>query len=182
MKAQHRRSLIVVAATVSLVGPSMGRAAAQGRPDAHRSRLPAAVARAVDENRPGAEIDKLEVEKEEGITVYDFEFKDGRGEMDVAADGTVLDVSTLVEMKDVPEAAAAVIQRAARGTTIKQLSKSEVRGRIERQGGKGRIAILATPEYIYEGELTKGGEVEVTADGRIIKGTRSLGKESAARK
>jgi hypothetical protein len=131
--------------------------------------LPPAVAKAVEENRPGAEIDKLEIEKEGGFTVYDIEFKNGRGEIEVAQDGTVLDVSDIVEMKDVPEAAAAAIKRAARGATIRQIEKSEVRARIEKEGGQGRLLKLATPEYIYEAELSKG-EVEVAPDGRIIKG------------
>jgi hypothetical protein len=39
------------------------------------------------------------------------------------------------EMKDVPEAAAAAIKRASRGATIKQLEKSEVGARIEKEGG-----------------------------------------------
>jgi hypothetical protein len=173
----HLRWTVVLVTAIVVAAPA-ARAFAQGKAESQRSRLPAAVARVVDASQPGAEIDKLEVEKEEGITVYDFEFKAGRGEMDVAEDGTVLDVSTLVQMKDVPEAAAAVIQRAARGTTIKQLTKSEVRARIEKQGGKGRITILAAPEYVYEAELARGGEVEVAAEGRIIKAPKSMGKAS----
>jgi hypothetical protein len=176
MTTRLRRTFVFVTAIV--VAAPAARAFAQGKGESPRRRLPAAVAHVVDANQPGAEIGKLEVEKEEGITVYDFEFKDGRGEMDVAEDGTVLDVSTLIQMKDVPEAAAAVIQRAARGTTIKQLTKSEVRARIEKQGGKGTITKLAAPEFVYEAELARGGEVEVAADGRIIKAPKSMGKAS----
>ena len=133
--------------------------------------LPAAVSKAVQENRPRAEIDKLEVEKEGGFTLYDIEFKDGRGEIEVAEDGTVLDVSDIVDLKDVPPAAAAAIEKAAAGRRIKQVEKSEVRARIEKEGGKGRLSKLATPEYVYEAELSKG-EVEVTAEGRLIKGLK----------
>jgi hypothetical protein len=72
-------------------------------------------------------------------------------------------------MDALPAPAAEAIQRAARGRTIKRLEKSEVRARVEKEGGKGRLARLATPEYVYEAELSRG-EVEVAADGRIIKG------------
>lgn len=130
--------------------------------------LPAAVAKAVQENRPGAEIDKLEVEKEGGFTLYDIEFKGDQGEIEVAEDGTVIDVTDVVQMTDIPAAAAAAIEKAASGRRIKRVEKAEVRARIEKDGGKGRLSKLATPEYVYEAELSKG-EVEVAADGRVIK-------------
>jgi len=130
--------------------------------------LPAAVSKAVQENRPRAEIDKLEVEKEGGFTLYDIEFKGDQGEIEVAEDGTVIDVTDVVEMKDIPAAAAAAIEKAAAGRRIKRVEKAEVRARIEKEGGKHRLSRLAAPEYVYEAELSKG-EVEVAADGRIIK-------------
>src|SRR5262245_11876778 len=123
--------------------------AGETKGDDKRGRLPAAVVKAVDANCPGGEIAKLDLESEEGIKVYDIEFKDGR-EMDVLEDGTVLNVATLVDLKEVPAPAAAVIRKAAEGTTIKQLEKSEVRARIEKKDGKGRLAPLASPEYEYE--------------------------------
>ena len=89
--------------------------------------------------------------------------------MDVAEDGTVLDIATVVEMKDVPEAAAAAIRTAGKGKPIKQLERSEVRAEIVKEGGKARISKLATPRYVYEAEFSSG-EVEVTSEGKIIKG------------
>jgi hypothetical protein len=154
---RNQRPWIAAAAAVVLVGA--GRS----------SHLPAAVAKAVEEDRPGATIAKLEVEKDGGLTVYDIEFKDGRGEIEVAEDGTVLDVSDVIDMKDVPSAAAAGIRKAAEGRSIKQVEKSEVHARIEKKDGRGHLSRLASPEYIYEAELS-GGEVEVAADGRIVKG------------
>jgi hypothetical protein len=145
-----------------------GEAAAQGKSGQSRKSLPKAVSQAIEANRPGAEIDKLDVEKENGITFYDLEFKAGQGEMDVAEDGTVLDIATIIEMKDLPEPVAAAIRTAGKGKTIKQLERSEVRAEIVKEGGKARIAKLATPKYVYEAEFSKG-EVEVTAEGKIIK-------------
>ena len=144
-------------------------ASAQGtKPGKSKKDLPAAVSQAIEANRPGAEIDKLTVEKENGISFYDLEFKANQGEMDVAEDGTVLDIATIVEMKDVPEAVAAAIKTHGKGKTIKQLSRSEVRAEIVKDGGKARVSKLATPRYVYEAEFSRG-EVELTPEGKIIK-------------
>ena len=178
-KLGNLRTALTVLALLATTAPG---GAAQSKNDDKRSRLPAAVAKAVDANCPGAEIDKLEVDNEGGIKVYDMEFKAGRGEIDVAEDGTVLDVATLVDMKEVPEAAAAVIRKAAAGGAIRQIEKSEVRARIEKTGGKGKLSPLAAPEYEYEAELAKGGEIEVAADGRIIKAPKSMGKGHSTEK
>ena len=132
------------------------------------SSLPAAVKQAIHANKPGADIDKLEIEKENGITLYDIEFKAGQGEIEVAEDGTVMDVTTIVQAKDVPEAASAAIRTAANGRAIKQLERSEVRAEIVKEGSAGRISKLAAPKYVYEAELSTG-EVEVTSDGKVIK-------------
>ena len=153
-------------------------ASAQTKADPKRSRLPAAVVKALDANCPGAEIDKLDIENDAGIKFYDFEFKAGRGEMDVTEDGTVLDIATMVELKDVPEPAAAIIRKAAGTNGIRQLEKSEIRSKIEKQDGKGRLVPVSPHEYVYEAELVKGGEVEVTADGKVIKGPKPKEKES----
>jgi hypothetical protein len=156
--------------TISLVVPFVAAsAAAQTAPGGKKARdLPAPVSQAIQINKPGAEIDRLEVEKESGISLYDIEFKAGQGEIEVAQDGTVIDVTTIIDVKDVPDAAMTAIRTAAKGQAIKQLERSEVRAEIVKEGGKGRISKLSTPRYVYEAELAKG-EVEVTPDGRVIK-------------
>ena len=58
------------------------------------------------------------------------------------------------------------------------MEKSEVRSRIEKKDGKGRLVPVVPPEYEYEAELAKGGEIEVAADGKVIKGPKPEGKES----
>ena len=94
--------LLTIPITTALAASAIG-IAAQGQ-SAHQGRkfLPAAVTKAIQQNRPGAEIDKLDVDKEHGIVVYDIEFKAGQGEMDIAEDGTVLDIATIIDMKDLP--------------------------------------------------------------------------------
>jgi len=168
----------VLTAAALLVAAAPAWVSAQAKTDPKRSRLPAAVVKALDANCPGAEIDKLEVEDEAGIKLYDVEFKAGRGEIEVAEDGTVLDVATIVQLKDVPEAAAAVIRKAAGTSGVREVEKSEVRARIEKTGGKGRLVPVAPPAYVYEAELAKGGEIEVAADGKVVKGPKAEGKGS----
>ena len=131
--------------------------------------LPPAVTQAIQANKPGAEIDKVEIEKENGVTLYDIEFKDGKGEIEVAEDGTVIDVTDVVTMKDVPDAAAGAIKTAAKGKPIKQLERAEVRAEVVKEGGKGKVSKLSAPKYVYEAELAKG-EIEVTPEGKVIKG------------
>ncbi len=133
--------------------------------------LPAAVVEAIKANFPDAEIDKVEVGEEEGITLYDIEFKAAMGEIEVAEDGTVIDVATIITMEELPEAAAQAIQKAAEGATIKQIEKSEVRSVITKEEEKGTLVKLETPRYVYEAEFVKDdqrGEIEVDADGNII--------------
>ena len=156
---------IVTALTAVLAVANL--AATQTTPKQARN-LPPAVAKAVDDNRPGAEIGKLSIEKEHGLTFYDFEFKHGQGEMDVLIDGTVLDIATVVQMKDLPEVVAAVIRKEAGKRSIKQLTRSEVRAEIVSEGGKARVSTLAPPKYVYEAEFARY-EIEVAADGTIIK-------------
>ncbi len=135
--------------------------------------LPLAVAKAVQVNCPGAEIDKMDMEKEAGINLYDIEFKAGRGEIEVAEDGTVMDVATIIQMKDVPKPAAEAIRKAVDGAKAKitQLEKSEVRAEIQQSGNKGKVVKLAAAKYVYEAEVAKGnqtGEIQVAPDGKIV--------------
>ena len=173
MKRTNWLTLDFVAAMVLTLTVSTGWAVQGGKKEGKQAKveLPPAVAKAVNDNRPNTQIETLEVETESGITLYDIEFKSGQGEIEVAQDGTVLDIATIVEMKDIPKAAADVIQKAAEGARIKELEKSEIRAEIKKEGEKGKVVKLANPKYVYEAELLKGdktGEIEVTADGKVI--------------
>jgi len=132
--------------------------------------LPAAVVEAIEANVPGGEIDFVEVAEEAGITLYDIEFKSDRGEIEVAEDGTVIDVVTVISMEDLPEAAAEAIQEAVEGATILRLEKSEIRSEIKKEGDVGVLVKLDTPRYVFEAEIEKDGqtgEIEVDAEGNI---------------
>ena len=132
--------------------------------------LPAAVSNAINTHVPGAEIDKVEVAEEAGITLYDIEFKAERGEIEVTEDGTVIDVVTIITMEGLPEAAAKAIQDAIEDATILRLEKSEIYSEINTKDEKGTVVKLNTHRFVYEAELEKDGqtgEIEVDADGNI---------------
>ncbi|MGD2246641.1 MAG: hypothetical protein PVI11_08850 [Candidatus Aminicenantes bacterium] len=132
--------------------------------------LPAAVSEVVKAYFPNAQIDKIEVAEEYGITLYDIEFKADQGEIEVAVDGTILDVVTIITMDELPKGAAEAIQKAAEGATILRLEKSEIHSVIKEEEGKGTLVKLDSFRYVYEAELMKDGqtgEVEVDADGNI---------------
>ena len=173
MKHKNRVLLIFVAVLAFALTASTGWAAEQAKSEGKKAKveLPAAVAKAVKENRPGAEIDTLELEKEAGISLYDIEFEAGKGEIEVAEDGTVMDIATIIEMKDLPKAAAEAIRKATEGATVRQLEKSEVRAEIKKEGEKGKVVKLVSPKYVYEAELVKGnqtGEIQVATEGKVI--------------
>jgi len=152
-----------------------GKQPAKEQPKKANIVLPLAVAKAVKDNRPNAVIDTMTVEKEAGISLYDIEFKAGQGEIEVAEDGTVMDIATIVEMKDIPKAAADALQKAAAGAKITQLEKSEVRAEIKKEGATGKVVKLASPKYVYEAELLKGnqkGEIQVAPDGKVVEGVK----------
>ena len=133
--------------------------------------LPEAVLKTIEENVPNAEIDSVEVGEESGFTLYDIEFKDDRGEIEMTEDGTVLDVVTIITVDELPEAAAEAIKKATEGMTIKRLEKSEIRSEIKKEGEEGIIVKLETPRYEYEAELVKDdqtGEITVDAEGNIV--------------
>jgi hypothetical protein len=160
-----------------------GEEAAEQQMKQVKGELPAAVAKAIEDNVPGAEIEILTVEKEAGIVLYDIEFKAGRGEIEVAEDGMVMDISSIITMEDLPKAAAEVIEEATEGGTIKQIEKSEVRAEIKKEGERGTIVRITAPKYVYEAEFTKGGrmaEIQVAPDGTVVeeKGEKEEAEEA----
>ena len=129
------------------------------------AQIPAVVTQSIKTNCPNCVITKASREVENGVTVYDLEFKRGQGEMDVAADGSIIDRETVTKEKDVPAPALAAIRNA--GGKIRQIVKDEVRAELK----DGSIIKLDTPKYLYEADLEKGdqvAEIEVSADGKVV--------------
>ena len=163
--------VLTSASVMILVSGAMGTlpAAQEKQPGAAVSKLPPAVARVVKQYRPKAVIDKLTVEQQAGTDLYDIEFKGTEGEMEVAADGRIIDIVAIVQMNSVPRPAAEAIQKVTReaGAKIVRLEKSEVHSEIT----DGKIVTLAHFKYLYEAELARDGqtgEVTVAPDGAIV--------------
>lgn len=171
MRLRTRAAHLSVAVLGLLLAAPPAWSAAPQSAEAEEIHLPPAVAAAVLKHRPRATIAKLTVEKLDGTKLYDIEFDEDEGEMEVAEDGTIIDISTVVGMEDLPPAAAEAIRKAAGDVEIIWLEKSEVRAEVQVVAGKARIVPLATFKYVYEAELVRGkqtGEVEVGADGEVI--------------
>lgn len=135
------------------------------------AKLPAAVVKAIEDNVPDADIEDMEVEEKGGIVLYDIEFEANKGEIEVAEDGSVIDIATIITMEEVPEAAAKALKEATEGLTIVKIEKSEVWSEVKMEGDVGTIVKFDSPKYIYEAEVTKDsqtGEIEVAADGTVI--------------
>jgi hypothetical protein len=168
------KRILFVLVAFGMIGLGLAAGASQEQAPP-RAKLPPAVLQAVKANCPGAVIGKLEVEKEAGINLYDIEFKAGRGEIEVAEDGTVMDIATIVALKDIPKPASEAILKAAAGAKITQLEKSEVRAEIRKEGEQGTIVKLNPVKYVFEAELIQGekrGEVQVAPDGKIVEGPK----------
>jgi len=133
--------------------------------------LPAAVSDVVEAYFPDAEINYVEVVEEYGFTLYDIEFKENRGEIEVTEDGTIIDVVAVIEMEDLPEAAAQAIREAADGMNILRLEKSEIHSEFKMEGEKNILVKLDVHKFVYEAELAKDdetGEITVDAEGNIV--------------
>lgn len=136
-----------------------------------KKEFPAAVLEKIEAHFSDAEIDFVEVVDEDGITLYDIEFKANRGEIEVASDGSIIDIVTILTMEELPEAAALAIQKATEGMTIKRLEKSEIHSEIKKEGDTSTIVKLDVFKYVYEAEVSKdgqSGEITVDAEGNIV--------------
>ncbi len=110
-------------------------------------KLPDAVTKTFKKTFPKGEINKLDVDVENGgVTVYDIEFKDGAidKETDIAADGTMLEFTVVVEAKAVPPAAMKAVRKAAEGATMGRIEQIE----ISYETKDGKVIKLPSPSRI----------------------------------
>jgi hypothetical protein len=166
MKQESRIWLCGVVMMLALAAPTVLALQETKEVKVKTSQLPAAVVEAIKNNCPNCVIGKATREVENGVTIYDFEFKGGQGEMDVAEDGSVIDRETIVQTTEIPSAALDAIKKGAPGATIKQVAKDEVRAELK----KGKVIKLDSPRYLYEADLVKGNkvaEIEVSSEGQV---------------
>jgi hypothetical protein len=132
-------------------------------------KLPGAVKKTFDAEFPKAGIEKVEVEEENGVTVYDIEFKEGETEKetDITAEGIMLEFTIVIAAKDVPAAAMKPIEKAAKGAKMKRIERVVIS--YETKAGKTIKLPKAVTHYAVE--MTKGkhtAEIVVTPDGTIV--------------
>ncbi len=126
---------------------------------------------------PKGEISKLDVSEENGITVYDIEFSDGalEKETDIAADGTMLEFTLVIDAKAVPAAAMKTIRKTAAGARLGRIERIE----LSYETKDGAIVKLPAPEIRYAAEMAKKttkAEVIVTPGGRVIEPAEWIAK------
>jgi hypothetical protein len=135
-----------------------------------RSALPAPVAKTFQTTFPNAQVTKLDVDVEDGIAIYDFEFNDGAAEKetDIAADGTMLEFTIVVKAEDVPPAAVKTISRTTEGAEIKRIEYIVIGYKME----NGKPVKLPESVIHYAIEMTKAGrttEFVITPDGAFVR-------------
>lgn len=118
---------------------------------------------------PQAQITKLDAEEENGVMVYDIEFKDGKieKETDITADGTMLELTVVIPAQEAPAAAMKAVRAAAQGAKLGRIERVEIR--FETQDGK--MVKLDKPVTHYAVEIGKGNkttEIVVAPDGTVI--------------
>jgi uncharacterized membrane protein YkoI len=167
-------------ALAGLIAPAL--AHAQEKSKELEAKLPAAVKKTFRAEFPKGEIEKVDAEEEGGVTVYDIEFRDGttEKETDIAADGTMLEYTVVIEAKDIPDAAMAPIRKAAEGAAMKRIERIE----LSHETKDGKVVKLPRAVTHYAVELSKGGktaEIVVAADGKVLEPARFDGEKDEAK-
>jgi uncharacterized membrane protein YkoI len=158
--------MLCVAALCGLASLAVVGRAQEAKKD---TKLPEAVKKTFEARFPKGEIEKVEVEEEGGVTVYDLEFKDGdtEKETDITADGTMLEFTLVIAAKDVPDAAMKPIRAAAKGAKMKRIEEIK----ITHETKDGKVVKLPKPVTHYAVEMTKGdqeAEIVVDAAGKVV--------------
>jgi hypothetical protein len=135
------------------------------------TKLPDAVKKTFQARFPKGEIFKVDVDVENGVTVYDLEFKDGavEKETDITADGTMLEFTVVIDAKAAPEAAMKSVRKAAEGAGAKIKRIEQIELSYETKDGK--VIKLPKPVTQYAVEMEKGGktaEIVVASDGKVL--------------
>lgn len=97
-----------------------------------RSQLPAAVEKTVQQETQGATIKGFSKERENGVEQYEVEtVVDGHTrDMDIAKDGTVLEVEEEVAMSTLPSSVQSSIQARANGAQVTKVESMKKKGKL----------------------------------------------------
>ena len=180
----------MVAAILLLAGAvrAAEEVAAEGKAEAKEEakvELPLAVADAVKAVFPKAKIEEVKLEKECGLDVYEVELKledESEVEVEVAPDGTIVEIETEIAQKDAPPAVVEAVQAAAPDAKIEEVKKIEIRAEIKKAEADkpAQLVKLDKAKIVYEAELKtddKEGEITVAADGKVVEPLKWEDKE-----
>lgn len=137
--------------------------------------LSPAAAAAVEKRYSGMLWTKTERERARGMVIHEVEFRrDGKEvEVEVAPDGTIMEIETKVSLADLPEAVAAVITAKAGGRKILEIEKEETLA-------APRLVKLESPLVFYKAKAIRHlwyRKLKVRPDGTIV--GKDKGKSSA---
>lgn len=121
--------------------------------------VPAAVQATITANANGGKVHKIEMETENGATVYEAKVKsdDEKIAIEVAADGTLVEAETKgLDLDDLPKAVQATVTAHANGSKI---------GKIEEETEKGTTVYEAKVKTADGKEM----EIQVAPDGTFVK-------------
>ena len=149
-RALSTASLLLAALTLLGIAALTCRAA----DDRARGRLPEAAAEAIRNAFPDAVIEDVEREREGGVMLYVVALTEEgeESEVEVTADGIICEIESVVNVADVPPAAAARIAKRTAGGKISSIERHERRGMIR----AGKAFSLADPKVAYEVRFTLG--------------------------
>ena len=162
MKKNYYRLAVLTILIVSLVSLNVY---AGKEHKCEKVELPDAVKAKVEKLYPKAEIEKVEMEDEDGITVYEIEVEeeDVETELTISSDGTLIEVEEEIEADALPEA----IKQAVAGDEIEEAKKETNYWVVT----SGILTKLDTPEVAYEVEVERDGvemEIEFSPDGTVL--------------
>lgn len=131
-------------------------------------KLPEPVANTFKTMFPNGVIDKLDVEEENGVMVYDFEFHAGtqEKEADIAGDGTMIESTLVVVGSAIPAPAMKTVKKVARGAALGRMEWINTFYELE----NGKVVKLPSSKIQYAVEMRRGGkmaEVFVDAAGKV---------------
>jgi hypothetical protein len=124
-------------------------------------KIPKAVMDALKAKFPRAEIHKWTKEKEGEDIIYDIEFKhDGRAcEADIKENGAYINFERAVEVKDLPAAVKAAVEKKYPKASIKEAMEiTDVKGKVEKLEGY-EILLTTTDKKTVEITLAPDGKV-----------------------
>jgi hypothetical protein len=136
---------------------------------ADESKLPAAVKKTLADKFPNATIDKIASEKENGVIVWDIEFREGKAkkETDITDDGTMIETTLVITKKSLPSAVRRPIDKASKGTRAIRTEKIE----ITHETKDGKVIKLERPLTHYAVEMKRGeetAEIVVDEKGKVV--------------